>query len=159
MLPRERGVLPARTAAMPDNPEGLPLALLHLRRPRAVFLDRRHPAPRCLPLFPLLRAQIDLQNHARGLQRRLEVICRTSPNLAASSAYGRAFPTWWRQNFKIRKKTRVSPSSHIVLAAFLHGHRTPRAKRAPSQSQSSCFSRSSPALPVLPGYSSGCRSA
>ena len=70
---------------MPDNPEGLPLALLHLRRLRVVFLDRRHPAPRCLPLFPLLRAQNDLQHHARLLQRRLEVMTTTSPILRASS--------------------------------------------------------------------------
>ena len=159
LLPHERALLLERTPAMLDVPPALPLALPHLRWLRVAVLAGGRSVPRRLPSFFALVAPFQIPDAARGLQRRLEVICRTSPNLAASSAYGRAFATWWRQNFEIRKKTRVSPSSHIVLAAFLHGHRTPRAKRAPSQSQSSCFSRSSPALPVLPGYSSGCRSA
>ena len=92
---------------MPDNPEGLPLALLHLRRPRAVFLDRRHPAPRCLPLFPLLRAQIDLQHHARLLQRRLEVMTRTSPILRASSVERRAIVTLLAARTHASKKTAI----------------------------------------------------
>ena len=51
-----------------------------------------------------------------------------------------------------RALTLSSPSSYM---ASVH----PWAKRAPSQSQSSCFSRSSPALPTLPSYSPACRSA
>ena len=92
---------------MPDIPPDLPLALLHLRRPRAVFLDRRHPAPRCLPLFPLLRAQIDLQHHARLLQRRLEVMTRTSPVLRASGVERRVVVTLLAARTHASKKTAI----------------------------------------------------
>ena len=92
---------------MPNNPDGLPLALLHLRQSRAVFLDRRHPAPRGLPLFPLLRAQIDLQHHARLLQRRLEVMTRTSPILRESGAERRAIVTLLAARTHASKKTAI----------------------------------------------------
>ena len=73
-----------------------------------------------------LVAAFQMPDSARILQRRLQVIPRTSPILVAGSAYGRAVASWWRQNFEARKKTPFSASSHIVIAAFLHGHRIPR---------------------------------
>ena len=125
MLPHERGFKLDRTPAAADNPGVLPLALPHFRSPRVALPAGGRSVPRRLPSFFALVASFQMPDSARGLQRRLQVICRTSPNLAASSAYGREFATWWRQNFEARKKTRFSASSHIVLAAFLHGHRTP----------------------------------
>ena len=101
------------------------LALPHFRWPRVAVLAGSRCGHMSDTKICALVAPFQVPDSARGLQRRLQVMCRCSPNLAASSAYGRASTTWWRQNFELRKKTRISASSHIVLAAFLHGHRTP----------------------------------
>ena len=92
---------------MPDTLPDLPLALLHFRRPRAVSLDRSRPAQRCQPLFPLLRAQIDLRHHARLLQRRLEVMTRTSPILRARSVDRRAIVFLLAARTQASKKTAI----------------------------------------------------
>ena len=92
---------------MPDVPPDLPLALLHLRQPRAVLLYRSRPAPRRLPLFPLLRAQNDLQHRASLLQRRLEVMTRTSPILRESSVERRAIGTLLAARTHASKKTAI----------------------------------------------------
>ena len=116
---------------LPDSRADLLLVLPHFRWPRVAVLA----GSRCGHIgdtkICALVAPFQVPDSARGLQRRLEVICRCSPNLAASSAYGRAVATWWRQNFELRKKTRFSASSHIVLAAFLHGHRTTAGQACP----------------------------
>ena len=96
---------------MPDTPQDLPLAMTHLRWPLAVLLDRSHPAQRCLLLFSLLRAQNDLQHLARILQRRLELISRTSPILVASSANTCAIATLLEAKLQASKKTAISASS------------------------------------------------
>ena len=96
---------------MPDNPEGLPLALLHLRRPRAVLPHRSRPAQRCWPLFPLLRAQNDLQHHARLLQRRLEVMTRTSPILRVISVERRLIVTLLAARIQASKNTAIPSRS------------------------------------------------
>ena len=92
---------------MPDVPPDLPLALLHLRQPRAVLLYRRRPAPRRLPLFPLLRAQNDLQHRASLLQRRLEVMTRTSPILRESSVERRDIGPLLAARTHASKKTAI----------------------------------------------------
>ena len=92
---------------MPDDGADLPLALLHLRRPRAVSLDRSHPAHMSIPQFPLLRAQNDLQQHARLLQRRLDVMTRTSPILRARSVDRRAIVTLLAARTQASKKTAI----------------------------------------------------
>ena len=92
---------------MPDTLSDLPLVLLHLRRPRAVLLHRSRPAQRCQPLFPLLRDQIDLQHHARFLQRRLEVMTRISPILRTSSVERRAIVTLLAARTHASKKAAI----------------------------------------------------
>ena len=65
----------------------LPLALLHYSRPLAALLDRSRPGLMSVALFPLLRAQNDLQHHARLLQRRLEVPVMTSAAAVISTSF------------------------------------------------------------------------
>ena len=82
---------------MLDNPEGLPLALLHFRRPRAVFLDRRHPAPRCFAGYALSSP-------------------RTTCTAAASCAPSSTTSGGHDQDFahSARKKRRQARNSHFA---------------------------------------------
>ena len=99
---------------MPDSGPVLPLPMAHLRRPLAVLLDRSHPAHTGLLLFSLLRAQNDLQHLARILQRRLELISRTSPILVASSANTCDIATLSAAKLQASQKTAIPASSSIL---------------------------------------------
>ena len=92
---------------MPDTRPVLEVALLHLRRRQAAFLDRSHPTQRGRPLISPLRAQNDLQHHARLLQRRLEVMTRTSPILRESSVERRVIGTLLAVRTHASKKTAI----------------------------------------------------
>ena len=63
------------------------------------------------PLFPLLRAQNDVQHHARLLQRRLEVMTRTSPILRASSVERRVIVTLLAARTQASKNTAIPSRS------------------------------------------------
>ena len=114
MLPPEGALLASGGTRNADTLPDLPLAMAHLRRPLAVLLDRSHPAHTGLLLFSLLRAQNDLQHLARILQRRLELISRTSPILVASSANTCAIATLSAAKLQASQKTAIPASSSIL---------------------------------------------
>ena len=92
---------------MPDSGADLPLALLHLSQPLAALLDHSRPGLMGVAKIRSRRAQNDLQHHARLLQRRLEVMTRTSPILRARSVDRRAIVTLLAARTQASKKTAI----------------------------------------------------
>ena len=114
MLPPEGALLPSTRTRNADSGADLPLALLHLRRRRSAFLDRSHAVLRGDAKIRARDAQIDLPDPARILQRRLELISRTSPILVASSANTCAIATLLAAKLQASKKTAISASSLTI---------------------------------------------
>ena len=92
---------------MPDSGADLPLALMHLSQPLAALLDHSRPGLMGVAKIRSRRAQNDLQHHARLLQRRLQVMTRTSPILHASSLERRAIVTLLAAKTQASKKTAI----------------------------------------------------